>query len=578
MSVKRIVTTKNKGLVLSVSLTQNNSESDVESDLKRYDQEVLDYVINPEKDYEVVRFKHEPYDGGVEDIILDVDFFNGGYRNIGFTQEELYNFSDGVKNSFYKFDYYDNVGTNKKKRMTKIIPMTLSRDDEPVIVNQERNDINNETKIVTETAKIKYVSAITGLEEVTEITGTTQNPQRIYLIPQINNDFTINNYEVIEGKVGQLGNVGNKADFCSESGNFSLWVRNLTFKVLKDGVDYFVGVRNDPFEIKSENNSGTSVFDPNNIPYSVVTDPFDSYDDNEVVLKEVGEYTLSVDFEYAFDGLPDFNGSSVVENRFWLRDLFFTETLLTATPIGETSGVTSTYDPNVQLNGDDPVTSSNFQDNSFNYSFTTVDTNNFNVFNVGDKITFSIAVTSTSFEFYTAQFRNFTNQTTTISYVNNNNETVNVDILPNETTDIKCVKAFVSFSGRFYYHQDIVGKTVNLLGVDSVDLYNDSDKVIVDDFALDTYDFKIKTIKPMIRSNRYKDSELFNIYYYDDNVDKINIFYVNCRFFNAKNGTIIPLSFEGDEFIKCVLNRNTKTYQYKTMNDIRKTTLKMGVL
>lgn len=563
MNVKKIKSTRNRGLTLPIQFTQTNSDSDLESDLKRYDQEILNYVINPEKDYEVIRFRHQPDANGDETITMNVTFNGGGYREIGFEQQELLNFSNAVKNSFFKFDYYDSNDQNKKKKFTKIIPITLSRDEETEPLNNVSASTNVSTQVtpLEQRSLIRYLSYVTDDFVTEEVVGSRTNPQLFYLKPQINpNTFEIKFYDVLEGQVGFNEEPYTVSEFCKESTPFKMYVKNVVFTITNDDTseEYFRGVSNGITELNSDGN----VFEYANIPLTPENDLNNVYDatDNMVLLNVAGNFTMNVSYEYVFNNAPIDDKNTIIENRFHQRDSFFS-----FFPIvyDSSSGVTSTpFDYSAVLGDDTPEISTNYVNSTFSYT-TNVDTAAVSGFNVNDKVSFSIMPNTVSYSYFTSKFKNFSDTPATFTYVDDNEITQTVTLAPNEETVDLCTRAFVRQTGEWYYHIDLEGKVVNINSAYRAYLYNVSTSTIVpEEFNLTSYDFTVRTIKPTITSNRYKDSELYNLYYFNEQVDDITTFYVNCRFFNGKNGEVLPLKIEDEDFITCELNRTNKTYKY----------------
>ena len=113
--------------------------------LKQFEQEVLQDIINPIKDYEVVRYKHKPTENGDDSLYIVMSFINSEnswideYSACGFTEPELFNFSKSVQNSFFKLDFYDTpTRESQKLQFSKILPMYLSN---KTIYDRDRDNV-----------------------------------------------------------------------------------------------------------------------------------------------------------------------------------------------------------------------------------------------------------------------------------------------------------------------------------------------------------------------------------------------------------------------------------------------------
>jgi len=546
-NVKRIISTRGQGLSLPINLSHNNADSDMESDLKRYDQEILDLVINPEKDYEVIKYRHKPY-GDEEQISISGDNFS--YRDFGFNQQELLSFTNAVKNSFYKFDFYDSLGQNKKKKFIKIIPMTISRDEPEVIY------LGDNSSGVTQTSEqipavIQYLDLITGEETQINITGTSSNPQILYMgIRGFNIDF----YDTIIGDVD--ANIGVKADICTDVDPYTTWfINGYTVEILKDGVSYFIGENTTGDSIDATDLQAIFTFDNAPILDTVngETSIYNSSDKSFQFFEE-GVYTINVTYDYSFDFLP--SSQSEVLNRVYIKNDFF----LTPTQIQEEQ---------VDINQ---------TQQSFSYDITAVTGNsvNSNEISFDETLFMSFNTSNQRLDYYTARFVNLTDSVSVFSYedVDDGYQEITLqpgEFFPPDPNDTVCAKMNVSSDGNILYHTDLTGTTFNLLGNITGEFANDN-FVLTEQIVSPTFDNTIRTIKPYITSNRYKDSELYNLYYFNDDIDNISEFYVDCRFFNGKTGDVIRFNINGDEFIKCVLDRDNKTYEYIDLNDTQRIT------
>jgi hypothetical protein len=110
-----------------------------DNDIDLYQQEIAGGVIGAPNDFEVARFSHLPYGREIKtDIKYDFYFYSGSVSQVtsstvsnwvnsyvaeGFTELEIYEFSNSFKKSFFKLDFYDtNDEKTQKNYLTVIIP------------------------------------------------------------------------------------------------------------------------------------------------------------------------------------------------------------------------------------------------------------------------------------------------------------------------------------------------------------------------------------------------------------------------------------------------------------------------
>ena len=106
----------------------------LDQSIDEYETEVITQVIGVGRDFEVSRFPHAPESGDTNntDIKYQFYFYSGGslndesnwkvyYRMEGFTTQEIYYYSKGFSNSFFKLDLYDNVDPKKQTNYITII-------------------------------------------------------------------------------------------------------------------------------------------------------------------------------------------------------------------------------------------------------------------------------------------------------------------------------------------------------------------------------------------------------------------------------------------------------------------------
>ena len=104
--------------------------------IEKFSDDVLQDIINPVKDYEVSKFIHNYDDSGDNGLYIAASFIDKSgespfwideYYPQGFEERELVLFSNAVKNSFFKLDFFDTTSREKQKlQLTKIIPIYLS--------------------------------------------------------------------------------------------------------------------------------------------------------------------------------------------------------------------------------------------------------------------------------------------------------------------------------------------------------------------------------------------------------------------------------------------------------------------
>ena len=106
---------------------------DVDSEIKEYENSILNELITTDKDFEVNRFFHADYDNKSE-INYEFYFYEGGslsnssnwkidYRAQGFTTQEVYYYANSFKNSFFKLDLYDSpIESEQENYITIILP------------------------------------------------------------------------------------------------------------------------------------------------------------------------------------------------------------------------------------------------------------------------------------------------------------------------------------------------------------------------------------------------------------------------------------------------------------------------
>jgi hypothetical protein len=106
---------------------------DVDSEIKEYENSILNELITTDKDFEVNRFFHADYDNKSE-INYEFYFYEGDslsnasnwkidYRAEGFTTQEVYYYANSFRNSFFKLDFYDSpIESQQENYITVILP------------------------------------------------------------------------------------------------------------------------------------------------------------------------------------------------------------------------------------------------------------------------------------------------------------------------------------------------------------------------------------------------------------------------------------------------------------------------
>ena len=142
--VSKVRIVKGKSLNIPISLETKFDITGQEDLIEKFSDDVLQDIINPVKDYEVSKFIHNycdeedencenPGDNGLYIAASFIDksgnspFWIDEYYPQEFNKEELVLFSNAVKNSFFKLDFFDTTSRERQKlQLTKIIPMYLS--------------------------------------------------------------------------------------------------------------------------------------------------------------------------------------------------------------------------------------------------------------------------------------------------------------------------------------------------------------------------------------------------------------------------------------------------------------------
>ena len=117
--------------------------------IEMYEEEVVEEIVGLPKDYEILRFSHEPY-GDEEKTELNYQFFyfdgtsvdvstsnltdwKNSYIQAGFSIDELYSRSPTITKSFFKLDFYDTTGNTTQKNYFTIVLATDSNVKESAV-------------------------------------------------------------------------------------------------------------------------------------------------------------------------------------------------------------------------------------------------------------------------------------------------------------------------------------------------------------------------------------------------------------------------------------------------------------
>lgn len=109
-------TNENNDVVFQIQLQANHAQLSIEETLRNYAQSQMDLSINTTNDAESIRYRPQT---GVELSINPQFSLNGSYRNsylsAGFNLASLYTQSPSMRNSVFKFEYYDSDDAAKQQ-------------------------------------------------------------------------------------------------------------------------------------------------------------------------------------------------------------------------------------------------------------------------------------------------------------------------------------------------------------------------------------------------------------------------------------------------------------------------------
>jgi hypothetical protein len=110
--------------------------------VEKYETTIVDQIIGGATDFEISRFSHNEYSGGLTRINYEFNFYGSGSTSVtattvadtnlwinsylaeGFNTNEIYYFTNSFTNSFFKLDFYDTDNSkNKTNYFTVILPV-----------------------------------------------------------------------------------------------------------------------------------------------------------------------------------------------------------------------------------------------------------------------------------------------------------------------------------------------------------------------------------------------------------------------------------------------------------------------
>jgi hypothetical protein len=135
------IPTKDTYLTLPIELKWDFYGRD--DSIEIYEEDVIKEIIGSPKDFEILRFSHEPFNNGDNtDVNYEFNFFNNlptsstniltsspadwvsTYLNEGFTSDQVYYYEKPFTKSFFKLDFYDTDDVNSQTLyFTIIIPV-----------------------------------------------------------------------------------------------------------------------------------------------------------------------------------------------------------------------------------------------------------------------------------------------------------------------------------------------------------------------------------------------------------------------------------------------------------------------
>lgn len=137
---------KDKQVNIPIELTWDNAgRSD---GLDEYEADILEKIINPTEDFEVTRYGHVPYSGGLTSTNYEFYFLPPLYQVTAatsndwvcsytaetFTVAEIYYFSAAFQRSFFKIDLYDTPRTEDQKIMATIVIPTQQGNEQGALL------------------------------------------------------------------------------------------------------------------------------------------------------------------------------------------------------------------------------------------------------------------------------------------------------------------------------------------------------------------------------------------------------------------------------------------------------------
>ncbi len=132
----------NQTKFLNIPLEQSWDMYGQQLDLEKYEEDVLEKILNPNDDFEVTRFDHQTYD--VTKTSINYDFYLyeedsqqwlNSYQ-AKFSTNQIYYFEPPFDKSFWKIDFYDSpTPRTQKSYFTVILPVQQGLSQATVLNN-----------------------------------------------------------------------------------------------------------------------------------------------------------------------------------------------------------------------------------------------------------------------------------------------------------------------------------------------------------------------------------------------------------------------------------------------------------
>ncbi len=147
--IKEKIPIFNKDVYLTIKLKNKSEVYGYDQEIKKYVKDKESILINPIKDYDILTFNYNTDLGNIElnPYFYSIDEdpeYKISYMWAGFTEEELFNYTLNLRNSFYILEFFDGYKTNTRKKIftkyfSKIWSLGLKHSD-------HTNPIINETQ------------------------------------------------------------------------------------------------------------------------------------------------------------------------------------------------------------------------------------------------------------------------------------------------------------------------------------------------------------------------------------------------------------------------------------------------